>query len=439
MRKALLLTSVLLLSILLSACGDSGDSAGGDTGETPFEPITYAARFKASQFTEASICGGCHTDIYEQWQGSMHNNAMEDKLYQGLHALASKETNGAIDAFCTVCHTPIGTLSGEVPPLEGPDISDNSRDGVQCDFCHTVSGSTGIGNASFEFDPSDTKKGPFDDAISPFHKTQYSELHTKSEFCGMCHDVNHPINGVALEATYTEWKNSPYAEQGIQCQDCHMTPGPLVEKPNPGKAATMGPERPHIWTHNFVGGNATEMADENHQNMAEEQLKAAAALSIAAPSGAAPGGTMQFQVDINNKGAGHYLPTGLTEVRQMWLEVAVTDANGKQVYHSGGLDETGNVDPDTVIYQTIFEDEEGNATHLPWEAVKVLSDNRVPPMGTVSEPFTITLPADAALPLTITAKLNYQTAPQSMVDELLGDEAFDVPVIEMVIAEISAG
>jgi hypothetical protein len=231
--------------LTLTSCGETQPSA---STETPFEPIIYPILFQADQFTEANTCGGCHTEIYQQWQGSMLNNSMVDNLYQAMHARASSETNGAIDAFCTLCHTPIGTLSGEVPPLDNPEMSDISRDGVQCDFCHTVTGSTGIGNASFEFSPSDVKRGPFDDAVSPFHETSYSEFLTKSEFCGMCHNLNHPINGLPLETTYTEWENSTYAEQGIQCQDCHMTPGPGVTKPNPGTTATAGPAREHIYT-----------------------------------------------------------------------------------------------------------------------------------------------------------------------------------------------
>ena len=365
----------------------------------------------------------------------MHNNAMEDRFYRGFHALASEETNGAIDAFCTACHTPIGTFSGEVPPLEGSNISENSKDGVQCDFCHTVTGSTGIGNASFEFSPSNTKKGPFDDAVSPFHQTQYSELHTQSEFCGMCHDVNHPINGVPLEATYSEWKNSPYAEQGVQCQDCHMTPGPGVTSPNPGKAATMGPERPHIYTHQFVGGNATQLASEEHQELATKQLQAAASLSLTATPPGAPGGNLSLQVGVTNKGAGHYLPTGLTEVRQMWLEVTVTDAGGNDIYHSGAVDGEGKIDDSTEVFHTVFADADGQATHLPWEAEGLLSDKRIPPMGTVTDSYSIPLPEGVALPLTIKATLHYRTAPQSLVDELLGDETFVLPVIDMVTAE----
>lgn len=433
MKLIVLSLFVLPIFLMVSSCGDSGSS----DLETPFDPITYEAQFKASQFTESSICGGCHTEIYEQWQFSMHNNSMTDKFYMGVHALASEDTGGAIDAFCTACHTPIGTFSGEVPPLQGPGISENTKDGVQCDFCHTVTGSTGIGNASFEFSPSDTKRGPFDDAVSPFHKTAYSELHTVSEFCGMCHDVNHPVNGTALEATYTEWKNSPYSELGVQCQDCHMTPGPSVTKPNPGQAAPQAPERPHIWTHNFVGGNATQLTDEKHQGMAIEQLRAAAQLAVVAPAGAVPGTEMGLQVDITNSGAGHYLPTGLTEIRQMWLEVIVTDATGKEIYHSGALDADGNIDPDTEIFHTVFLDADGNETHLPWEAVSILSDKRVPPMETATESLAVPLPADVVLPLTVKVRLNYRTAPQSLMDEVLGDETFEVPVIEMNTAEIT--
>ncbi|MHB8792145.1 MAG: multiheme c-type cytochrome [Thermoleophilia bacterium] len=371
------------------------------------------------------MCGNCHTEIYAQWQGSMHSNAFQDKFYLKMHEEASKDTDGAVDAFCTGCHTPIGTYSGEVPPTSGAQINEISKKGVQCDFCHTVT------KADFTFAPSKIKQGPFTDSISTFHDTAYSELLTKSEFCGMCHDVTHPDNKLPLEATYSEWKASPYAAQGIQCQDCHMTPGPGVTKPNPGTAALGGPARPHIFTHQFVGGNATSLASPEHQKLATAQLQAAASLSITPPASVAPGSSMELQVTVTNKGAGHYLPTGLTEVREMWLDVTVTDANGKTIYRSGEIGEDGAVDPQAVMYQSLFKDKDGQTTHKPWLADEILSDKRIPPMGSITEKYSVSVPGGTAMPLTIKTSLRYRTASQSVVDELMGEEAIEIPVIDM--------
>jgi len=421
--SAITIPLLLLVSFSVAACGDSGTTttaADTRTSTSAMQPL-----FKSTEFTDPSMCGNCHKEIYAQWQGSMHSNAFQDAFYLKMHEEASKDTDGAVDAFCTGCHTPIGTYSGEVPPTSGPQINEISKKGVQCDFCHTVT------DADFTFAPSKIKRGQFTDSISTFHDTAYSELHTKSEFCGMCHDVTHPDNKLALEATYTEWKASPYADQGIQCQDCHMTPGPGVTKPNPGTAAVGGPLRPHIYTHEFVGGNATSLASPEHQKLARERLQAAASLSITPPASATPGSNMDLQVTVNNKGAGHYLPTGLTEVREMWLDVTVTDANGKTIYRSGEVGADGVVDPRAVMYQTLFKDKDGQTTHKPWLADEILSDKRIPPMGSVTEKYSVPVPAGTSLPLTVKASLRYRTASQAMVDELMGDEAIEIPVIDM--------
>ncbi|MHB0866722.1 MAG: multiheme c-type cytochrome [Thermoleophilia bacterium] len=388
------------------------------------------------EFTEPATCGGCHGEIMAQWQGSMHSNSFTDSFYQSVHRQASAETSGAIDAFCTGCHTPIGTFSGEVPPLEGPQISNISKSGVQCDFCHTVTGNMGTGDFRFQFAPSKIKRGPFSDAVSPFHQTAYSDLHTRSDFCGMCHDANHPENKLPLEATFTEWQNSPYAAEGIQCQDCHMTPGPGVTKPNPGTAAFGGPYRPHIYTHFFVGGNATQLASPTHQKLAEEQLRAAAEISISKSGAVTPGATAALTVTVTNTGAGHYLPTGLTEVREMWLEVVVTDATGKDIFHSGSVNDRGEVDLKAVMYNTTFTDKDGQPTHKPWLADKLLYDRRIPPRGSDAADYSFMVPAEASLPLRAQATLHYRTAPQAYVDEVMGDESFPLPIIDMAVAQL---
>jgi len=263
--------------------------------------------------------------------------------------------------------------------------------------------------------------------------TEYSELHTKAEFCGMCHDVNHPTNGLPLEATYTEWKNGPYAAQGIQCQDCHMTPGITGYQANPGKASGIGVDREHIWTHFGVGANVfmTEhFGSKTHVVMAQDRLQRAAQVEVVSGGSVVPGESYEFKVTIKNIGAGHYLPTGLTESRQMWLDITVTDGAGIEIYRSGALDEQGNIDPVTVVYHTVLADARGNPTEKVWEAESILSDHRIPPKGEDTETHSFTMPEEVTLPVSITAVLEYRSAPQELIDHLLGEE-FEVPVVYM--------
>lgn len=389
-------------------------------------------------FTEPDTCGSCHSQLFSQWKGSMHNNAQIDPIYQKVVAQASKETGGSIDSFCSRCHTPIGTMAGEVPPLDGSKASAIAQQGIQCDFCHTVSDATGVGNGAFKNQPGAVKRGPLKDAKASFHQTEYSDLHTKAEFCGMCHDVSHPGNNLPLEATYTEWKNGPYAAQGIVCQDCHMTPGPGVTKPNPGKAVDFGPDREHIFTHNIVGGNFAVPAllgNEEHANLAKERLEAAAKVSIPKDIVKKNSQGLEFQVKVENVGAGHYLPTGLTETREMWLEVTVTDHNGKILWQSGILDNHGNIQKGSVIYRTVLADKNGKATDKVWAAEKLLEDHRIPPQSSVMEKYTVPagVVGDNAR---VTARLLYRSAPQHVIDELFEDKTFEVPVLEMTKGEV---
>ncbi len=395
---------------------------------------TADGSLSSDMFERDGECTRCHGIIHSQWEGGMHSLAELDPFYKIESEMASNDTDGLTDTYCARCHTPIGVLSGELPPVDGSELSDIAKRGVQCDFCHTVSGSAGIGNSPFIVTPGNIKWGPFPDSKSPYHGSEFSDLHTKAEFCGMCHDVNHPTNGLPLEATYTEWKNGPYSKEGVQCQDCHMTPGVTQFEANPGKAASMGPDRDHIYTHYTVGANAfiTDiLGDETHRDMAIERLQSAATLTVNAPPSAEAGNTVTVDLSITNSGAGHMLPTGLTDMRQMWLDVTATDADGNQFYHSGSLDEKGIIEPDAVVYTTVLGDADGNKTIKVWFAESILSDNRILPRDTAVEKHTFTIPQDVINPITISAKLQYRTAPQEIIDYLFDDGTYDVPVIIM--------
>jgi hypothetical protein len=104
---------------------------------------------ESSDFNDPTVCKGCHAEIYDQWDGSMHSIAYTDPVYLKEEEMASHETDGLTDTYCARCHTPIGVLSGEVPPIGHENLSEISKKGIQCDFCHSVNKSTGIGNGAF--------------------------------------------------------------------------------------------------------------------------------------------------------------------------------------------------------------------------------------------------------------------------------------------------
>ena len=376
-------------------------------------------------------------------------------LFQALYNLGKKtaeeEWQKRNVESCVRCHFPIGHSSAE---KELP--VDDEKGGVICDFCHSVRATTGVGNAPYILSPGNaaameggTKYGPFDDSPDTIHKNQYSELHTRSEFCGGCHDVSHAGNDLPIEQTYTEWRQGPYntgdPKTSVHCQDCHMRQRPgfpstgSTERPNnPGFAIPEimgGKTQPHIWTHYFVGGSTVPISlppnSEVQPQMAVERLQNAATLEVRVGSDLERSGMLKFQVDIKNTGAGHYLPTGLTEMRQMWFEVSVTDSENKPLYNSGAVDAEGKIDPETTIYHTVFGNEKGEPTILVWEATHIISDIRVPPKGKREEHFACLIPNDVKPPLKINAILNYRSAPQYVVNKLLGDKAIKLPIIKM--------
>ncbi|HEY3346995.1 MAG TPA: cytochrome c family protein [Nitrospirota bacterium] len=426
---------------------------------TPDMPKSHAA----NQFYGPMICAGCHRDIFNQWKGSMMAAAWKDPVFRAVYFKyvkdAKTENEKAEVAMCSRCHTPVGYVAdnmGRYAP--GTELSDPEAAGVQCEVCHTVAKSAGIANGAWLLDPGNaaenvpgTKYGPRKDSVSGFHKTQYGELHTRSDFCGMCHDVNHAHNYMAIENTYSEWRNSPYntgdPNTTTFCQDCHMRQTPenpatgSTEKLDiPGTAAVGGKKREHVWQHNFVGGNLAVTAllgAHPHAKMAEDRLKHAAKVEYTGGGKAAAGEIFHLPVKVTNNGAGHYLPTGLTFVREMWLDVTVKDAAGNEIYRSGELDGQGNLKPGAVIYRSVLgkEGKEMKPTLFLPEATQVIEDHRIRPQGYVMEDFSFVIPADAKPPLKYHVEMRYRSAPQFVVNDLLGKGAPVLPIFDMGEAE----
>ena len=359
--------------------------------------IALALPSMPSTLFQTSAGCGCHAAFVDQWSVSMHAKALTDPIYLYELKLGEEATGGALGPFCNACHSPIGVMAGEVTSLDQSKVSAAGMEGVTCDFCHQVNGTAGdvIGNTSTAVTGDGVKLGPITDPQpGTAHTAAYSEFHRTAEFCGNCHNVNHPGNNMPLEATYTEWKNGPYAAEGVVCQDCHMTPGPGVIKPREGKAAAGGPVREHVPMMTFAGANVG-LGDAAR---AEERLQSAARLDLRVPE-IVEGGEVAVQTTITNIGAGHYLPTGLTDMRQMWLEVTATDADGAEIMK------------ERRDFGTVLKDAAGNYPVYLWDAVGVQSDDRIPPRESTSNEYTFAMAEGA---VTVKAALYYRTCSEEV-------------------------
>ncbi len=385
MKKATRISIFILGSLFLfSGCGRVKELEAVKTSSPPKQEIA------SGQFESAHTCQYCHQKIYQQWLGTAHASSSTNPVFLAELRRTSEETAGASDEFCVSCHIPVGWLAAEIPPVDGSKLSDKAKQGVSCDFCHTTTAITSKGNASFQLTPGRTKFGPLTDPLqTPLHESAFSKLHTEADFCSSCHEIIHPQNGLVLASTFSEWQQSSYGSRRITCQDCHMTPGPGVSKPNPGVTATGAPKvREHTWRHDMVGNSVFAMRRAGfsaHAARAEENLQAAAALFLGLPAQLSPYQSTEINIRIRNDGAGHYLPTGLSMFKDMWLEIVCTNQAGQVIHSSGVLTETGAIPDGAVVFGTSFADASGEETDNLWEAVKVLQDHRIPPQEYVDE------------------------------------------------------
>jgi hypothetical protein len=417
------------------------DALEKDSDGLPFFPhranTTDNQLLAATDFDNSNqICSACHTDIYAQWRASIMSRSWDDPIYRAMLKRASEATLGKIDNFCTGCHTPIGLTTGQISPLfDRESIERTARDrplpGVDCETCHNISGRTGQDNGAYVLTPrahgKPTKFGPYKDAVSPYHDTVYSEMHTRSDFCSVCHNVTHPFNSTAIERTYDEWHDSEYSYTGKQCQSCHMPD-------TKAKAAIMGPERSNVAMHFFNGGNVTLLnyfhASENAQR-SRDLLKSAADIAFVGPPQFVAGQDAVVNVQVTNKGAGHKLPSGFPEGREMWIDFSISDAQGAVLYRSGAV-KNGATEPGAQTFRVHLGDKDGNEVSTDvWKITHIIDDTRIQPEGKEVRSFFVRIGPQAKGPFTLKAELKYWPFSQAVVDELLGPGKLPVEIVTM--------
>jgi hypothetical protein len=137
------------------------------------------------------------------------------------------------------------------------------------------------------------------------------------------------------------------------------------------------------------------------------------------------------RVKVANVGAGHKLPTGFPEGREVWIDLHAVDANGHEFYRLGAIKD-GATEPGTRNFKVHLGDKDGKELDIEvWNATQILSDNRILPKGYDIREFSFQVPDDAVSPISVTAELNYWPFSQRLVDFLLGKDKLQVEIVQM--------
>jgi hypothetical protein len=297
---------------------------------------------------------------------------------------------------CAACHSAIGPVARHAArprAYEGNAFWTSTVTGAT--FLarpEDATGRPGIANSGYLLEPRLlSSPGPADGsrahAPPPVEAARYV---ASSEFCGACHDVRlfgTDVRGAGrgehfkrLRNAYSEWRAWAQGERRAgrpapSCQDCHMSlyPGTCAaggsgdqdcpagthfEARAPGTyaraaIATSSPAQARVSSHWFTGVElplADELPTELVENAtldpdgvpvgmrARRDMLLRHTFRLGLGQLRRRGGTLEVPVEIENVGAGHRVPGGFSQEREVWVELTVTDGRGSVVYEVGRVD-----------------------------------------------------------------------------------------------------
>lgn len=411
--------------------------------------------YHSEDWTSSAKCKSCHSEIFEQWSNSNHKHmAGSNPYYMVMETLAGEVEGQEFRKWCMSCHNPSALSLGHpktTHAMDGNLVSNEHfesgaktllndfkehgnfrvEEGVSCITCHQITEAKSKGNASFTLSL-DREKYLLEDskydlgrwfseklinANPKVHKESYSkELYKESRYCASCHDEFHPQNGIKIVSTFQEWEKSPFNNpkdktKHKSCIDCHMTymkDGKFA--PLRGTSTDGGVIKDDVKVHYFAGSNhfLAGLRDKEHEEQTLGLLRTSAKLDVDIKDGV-------LEVGVKNVGAGHYLPTGVADFREMWLEVEVKDKDKKLIFSSGKLKSDGNIEEGSRLFQKVFGDENSKPVGLLfWKYKTLLSDTRIPAGERRVEKFE--LPKGTKKFLHVNVKLNFRIYPQWVTD-----------------------
>jgi predicted CXXCH cytochrome family protein len=345
-------------------------------------------------------CGNCHQAEYAAWSQSVHSHSANDPMMSFCAGVEQGLRGKQFSRQCAGCHDPVSARLG--------DTTLTTKKSITCLGCHDVTREIQAGGNS------DLQASSHD--WTQDHKASATAALTTlrdPKFCGGCHKQFVPGNGL-LPAfnTLTEWEASPYATGATQtlCVDCHM-------------AKTNG-----VADHRAPGGNlyiGQRVGDPTL--IADETANLTSFITLSATTSGS-----NATVDVYNKGSGHGFPTGVSDVREAWVELQAVDEQGNALAHYGGPAADGTIPSDAARLGTdvasadgtvLLQHELSSATSLPY-------DKRVMPHEHVD--FTLAVPASTPAGTTeIDAVLYYRNLRTTYYRLALDDAGAVAPQTEL--------
>ena len=362
--------------LMISGCHDNSSNPDEQTIVFPEKAYTVDetghmlySEMTVADFEPSSACEECHPQHYSEWQQSIHAHAMQDPVFYGGwngEQLNRPETG---ERFCLQCHNPIAFITGTslggyeiAQQFLNADISEVLKDGIGCDICHAMTGlSPSViaddnvsANAEYHLNPGENiKYGSIEvPASTNSHESQFAPIYRRSEICLPCH--NFVIRGVEAEITFTEWNRVPGLAMsgGMSCQSCHM------------------PATGNHHDHKFIGVDVDlSIPAENNPTFDEVKnlLHSALELSMDDPTLHLPddyiNATMvEIPITVASLTA-HAIPSGVSFVREIWVEMSITHNN--TVISQSGLISSNSEPLDTddsqlLLFNTQLLDENDN-------------------------------------------------------------------------------
>ncbi len=346
-------------------------------------------------------CGHCMV-AYPQWVDNAHAGSATNlrflSLYNGTDVSGTLHLGGGYkDDFpgtagnCATCHAP-GEAAHQPFTADMNALTDVEAEGVFCDFCHKVSdiylnpatglpypNMPGVQSMQLNRPPTDTHMfyGPFDDVT---RRVSYLELEKESEFCAPCHQFS--FWGTPIYESFDEWLQSPYPDQGIECQTCHMAPTGVDYFVFPEKGGLIR-DPDTIASHLQPGASDVELLQNTvSMTLSVEQVA----------------GHVRATVVITNSGAGHHVPTDFPG-RHLILTVSATDGQGRPLPFLSGptVPDWGGAPagaPGKAFAKVLQDAVTGESPVVSyWKQAFIVSDNRIPALGSATSVYTFTAPS----------------------------------------------